>query len=839
MKYKLIGFALLAFAAPHGMAQSKPPRTAPQPTQALGAFIQPVSATATSSQSDAGRTPNKMIDGSGWDESFPGNGVYVHTNNVFAAGNCMWNGAPDAALGFDLGKIYRVSGIYLWNYNEGNGYNRRGVRDVEISYSTDNKDFNSSGKYTFEMAPGTDNYTGQAVPFPKPVSARYFRWKILSNYGSAEASGIAEVRFANADIKAVLTVPAVWKPTYSRPVYPKLKRGAVLTGAENVIFPADAGIVDVTKAPYNAKGDGATDDTAAIQKAFDDNVDRGAYIYLPNGVYRISDTIRWGGDEGRQRNTVLQGQSRDGTILQIQDHCPGFDNPRRPKGAIYTGHAPAQRFFNEIHNLTVDTGVGNPGASGIQFIANNQGGMYDVAIASGDGQGVNGLDLGYTNEQGPCLIKNLKVKGFDCGVYSANGVASEVLEHITVERQNKIGFRNDGQPCTLRDLRSLNDVPALRNSAGFMTLIDCVFKGTGKAASLPAIINDAALAAFHIEVGGYHRDIEDHTGNGAGEVRYAIGRDARGVSGKILLQWTSKPGVLLFGTAARGLNLPIRETPQIRRDALKDWISPLQFGAKPDSDSDASDAIQQAIDSGKPTVYLPRGGYYIGKTIIIRGAVRRLIGLKAYLMPSGDLLKQNAPLFRFEDGTAPVVIVEGIITDFGTGPYFFMEHNSKRALILHRLGVNFQGLTDAYRTGQNGTGDVYVEDVVGHGFHFRKQNVWARQFNIEGDGTHLSNDGGVMWILGYKTEGGGTLLETKNGGKTELLGGLSYTVGGIDENPMFVLNNAQASLSFCEVCFTGKPFPNILRETRNGVTKTITQRDPLWGGSFTLFRSGR
>ena len=833
MKPVTLLFTLFAVLAPPTFAQEKPAPAKPKPTQSLGAFIQPVAATASSSQSDAGRTPSKMIDGSGFDESVPGSGVYVHTNNVFAAGNCMWNGAPDAILTFDLGKTCRVSGIYLWNYNEGNGYNRRSVREVEIAGSTDNKEFTSLGKFTFAMAPGTEGDTGQAVPFAKPVSARYFRWKILSNYGSGEASGIAELRFANADVKAVATVPAVWKPKYPRPTYPKLKRGAVVDGAENIVFPADAGIVDVTRAPYNAKGDGVTDDTAAIQKAFDDNVDRGAYIYLPNGVYRISDTIRWGGDEGRQRNTVLQGQSRAGTILQLRDRCPGFDNPRKPKGCVYTGHAPAQRFFNEIHNLTVDTGVGNPGACGIQFIANNQGGMYDVAIVSGDGQGVNGLDLGYTNEQGPCLIKNLTVLGFDTGVYSANGVASEVLEHITVERQNKVGFRNDGQPCTLRDLRSFNDVTALRNAAGFLTLTDCVLKSIGKTSTQTAIINDSGLVAFNIEVSGYRIALKDHTGDGL-----------RGFAGDIIFQWFSKPSVTLFdkmepGPIQRRLSLPIRETPQIPRDALTDWISPLQFGAKPDSDSDASDAIQQAIDSGKPTVYLPRGGYHIGKTIVIRGAVRRLIGLKAYLMPSGELLKQNAPLFRFEGGKAPMVIVEGLITDFSVGPYYFMEHNAKRTLVLHRLGVNFQGLTDAYRTGPNGTGDVYVEDVVGHGFHFRKQTVWARQFNIEGDGTHLSNDGGTLWVLGYKTEGGGTLLETKNGGKTELLGGFSYTVGAIDENPMFVIDNAQASLSFCEVCFTGKPFPIILRETQNGVTKTIPQRDPLWGGHFTLFTSGR
>jgi hypothetical protein len=56
------------------------------------------------------------------------------------------------------------------------------------------------------------------------------------------------------------------------------------------VFPADAGVVDVTRAPYRAKGDGHTDDTRAIQQALDDHPSSDKIIYLPNGTYVISDT---------------------------------------------------------------------------------------------------------------------------------------------------------------------------------------------------------------------------------------------------------------------------------------------------------------------------------------------------------------------------------------------------------------------------------------------------------------------------------------------------------------------------------------------------------------------
>lgn len=461
----------------------------------IGAFITPVEATASSSQSGAGRTPRKTIDGSGWDESAPGSAVWVHNSNIWDGSN-MWNGDWDSWLQFDLGKSFNVAGFYAWNYNEPNWTNR-GIKELTLSSSQDGQNFTPVGDFTLDEATSKDDYKGQSVRFQKPVAARYFKLQIKSNYKGGEQSGLAEIRFANADARAPGPRKIVWTPKYPRPTYPKLARGA--------IFPADAGIVDVTQAPYFAKGDGVSDDTSAIQKALTDHASQSATIYLPNGIYLVSDTLRWGKDE---RNTVLWGQSREGTVIKLRDSCAGFENPRRSRGVIWTGQAPAQRFSNELHNLSVDTGTGNPGVCGIQFIANNQGGVYDVSILSGDGQGLNGLDMGYTDEQGPCFIRNVLVRGFDYGVKTATTVDGETLEHVSVEHQNKAGFRNDGQPFTARGLKSLNEVPAFLALGGLNVLIDCEFKGTGKAKTQPAILLEGTLLARNIKTTGYAKALE-------------------------------------------------------------------------------------------------------------------------------------------------------------------------------------------------------------------------------------------------------------------------------------------------------------------------------------------
>lgn len=585
-----------------------------------------------------------------------------------------------------------------------------------------------------------------------------------------------------------------------------------------MVFPGDAGVVNVKD--YGARGDGLRDDSSAIQKALDDHPNGGRIIYLPDGTYRISETLRWphgtiGGSE--EKNTILQGQSREGTILKLPDAAPGFADPKSPKAMIWTGKAPAQRFRNAVRDLTIDTGRRNPGAVGLQFMANNQGCVRDVTIRSADFRAHVGLDLAYTDENGPCLIKGVKVVGFDFGVRAAHAVDSLVFEHLTLEDQNRFGFVNEGQCATLRGLKSRNAVPAVINSGpqGVLVLVDADLRGSKGAIAKPSVFNEGFLHARNVTSVGYSETIR----NAANASRPGRGR--------LVAEFVSHPSPEIDpGKATRAPRLVVKETPEVPWDAPEDWVSPTHFGAGPDDDRDDSEAIQRAIDAGKTTVYFPCGSYKIGRTVLIRGGVRRLVGCEATLLP--DDLK-GEPAFRMVEGKAPVVVFERFGGGYAATPT--LDNASARTLVVKDC-CNVSGRF-------TGAGDLFLEDVCSNpssDWRFGKQNVWARQLNVENEGTHVVNEGAKLWVLGLKTERGGTLVATRARGVSEILGGLGYTTTDPGTAPMFAVEDGTLAVTLGESCFTGKPYEVLARRTRGGVSKDLKRGDVprRSGGSVML-----
>jgi hypothetical protein len=145
-----------------------------------------------------------------------------------------------------------------------------------------------------------------------------------------------------------------------------------------------------------------------------------------------------------------------------------------------------------------------------------------------------------------------------------------------------------------------------------------------------------------------------------------------------------------------------------------------------------------------------------------------------------------------------------------------MEVDTKRTLVLRSVAD-----CDLTVTKRVVGAEWFFEDVVTHHLEMRGVKLWARQLNIENEGTHLLNDGGDVWIFGYKCERGGTLLETRGGGRSEVLGGFSYTTTAGKLAPMFVNRESSMWAFFGEVCYNGDPFAVRVEETQGGVTKRL------------------
>ena len=588
-------------------------------------------------------------------------------------------------------------------------------------------------------------------------------------------------------------------------------------------FPADGGVLNVVD--FGAIPDDDNDDTAAIQAALDKFPNGNRIVYLPAGEYLVSETLRWadGPHAGtRQKRTILQGEGRDLTTIRVPDATPAFDGRQdSSKAVIWTGSRPAQRFRNAIRDLTVHTGQQNPGAIGIQFNASNQGTMRNVRIVSGDRQGRIGLDLGHTDEIGPLLVRHLTVEGFDEGIRTFWPVNSCTFEHITLKHQNKFGWHNYHQMIFVRGLHSENRVPAIFNrkdSWGTVTLVDSELRGLPGAEKTAGVLNQRQLYLRNTTITGYGKSIDNAD----------KGRDKGDVEPPGLVsEDTSHANVAslfhdLGGTLpSERQHLPVKETPEVPwGDPSVDWVNLVDFGADPSGENDSSAALQAAIDSGAKTVYLPGGSHFrFDGEVLIRGATERIIGLEGRCRFGDRAVWRLVDSDRANGGDDAAVVVIERCSNVSGGQSVTIQHESSRTLVVSSwIGAHVVG---------RGSGDIFIDDLSGRlDLESREQAAWCRQLNTERDGTMLTNNGASLWILGMKTEKIGTIIHTKGGGFTDLLGCFVYSNRGWDNSiPAFLIEDSTANLcGLNERNFNRRPCEFWFQETVEGELRTRKER---------------
>ncbi len=578
-------------------------------------------------------------------------------------------------------------------------------------------------------------------------------------------------------------------------------------------YPDHQDIINITEPPYNADNTGSNDVSDIIQQAIDDNSPGGwKIIYFPKGTYLVSKTISWNPNSWSQ-GPVFQGYHTDSTIIKLEDNAPLFGEPAIPKAVLHTGEGVAQKFDRGIRNMTINTGIGNPGAVGIEFFSNNEGIMSDIKVISGDGSGRIGIDMGFGGENGPLLIRNLYVKGFDIGL-NVKALNSVTLSNVTLEDQNELAIKNYQHVCTIENLHSINNVPVIDNGLGgsTFTMINSTLEGGSP--DTFAITNRGIMYLRNIHATGYKACLNNLSG------------DSISPEGNDIAEFSSTGVTSLFPNEGHSLDLEIKEPPVIPwENDTSQWVNIQDYGAIPNDHIDDSPAMQAAIDAGKTTVYIPNNGKYnLDDTVYIRGKVNRITGINAWLWGSGTMILTD-------EGDAPAVIVQNIRRD-NPNQTFSIENKSSRTLVMEADIFHF--------IISSGSGDIFLSDVLGKiEINTPDEHVWARHLNTENPREtdyNILNDSGFLWILGLKTESYGIKSWVQNGGRTEILGAHIYPQCTFKLTPMMEIDDAYYSgACIRETNYCNKDYPSYYTqyvvETQGEVSDTLYHDDAPVKGS--------
>lgn len=579
-------------------------------------------------------------------------------------------------------------------------------------------------------------------------------------------------------------------------LYAPTARAQTTNGASVVGGPIayPAGFMTSIKS-YGAVGDGKTDDTNAIQRALSDGRSNTTAdynglpkaLYFPPGVYLVSRTLTWNGC-----CVTLQGDGSSASVIRLASSSSGFGSASTPKSVLMTPATNTNQSFRQnIWDLGIKVGSGNPGAIALTYSSNNVGSVHNVSIISEDGQGVTGLDL-TRHYPGPLMIKNVLVQGFQRGIDTCQCYEySATIEGLTLRNQTAVGIHAWRQTLSIRNLKSTNRVPALVNDGASVVLIDAALGGG--ISSQNAIVSNAALYLRNVSSSGYAATLSDTSG-----------ATPKALTGAIA-EFTAQPPVKLMSSASSSLKLPVQETPFTPITSTTEWsaVAPRWYGD--------TAGLQATFDSGKPNVYFPSSRYfaYNQASVIVPDAVRDVVGFGSVVNgSSAGISGGGIQLVINSDSPEPLIIEQ-----FGYG--IKILHRGSRPVVLKDGKYSY--------ISSPGAGDVFLEDVNLSQVTFQSsQHVWARQLNDEFSGTKITNNGS-LWILGLKTELAGTVIKTNSNGKTELLGALIYPAASVPSTAVaFSSTNASVSYvyaesSYCDTC----GYSIQVQQVQNGVSRTL------------------
>jgi len=384
-----------------------------------------------------------------------------------------------------------------------------------------------------------------------------------------------------------------------------------------------------------AKGDGRTDDSAALQAAIDEAAKPGGgVVFLPSGRYRISKTLfLWPGVRlfgvGATRPQIVLGDATPGfqkglaNMLIVAGAKP---DPARKVAFPPPGSVPFNKdvpdansgtFYTAISNVDFAIGKGNPAATAIRFHAAQHAFLSHMTFDIGSGMAAL-YQIG--NE-----AEDLHFKGGRYGILTEKPSPAWgfVLLDSTFEGQRDAAIREHEAGLTLVNV-AMRDTPVgIEIDRGYGDWLwgrDVRFENVAKAGVVISNENNVYTqvgfenaSATNTPVFARFRD-SGKTVLGKGKA-YSVAAFNHGLTvpglgqmGEYRTTFAAEP----VSAAPKPSAAAIRALPPV-----SEWTNVRTLGAKGDNATDDTAAIQRAIDTHQ-VVYFPTGFYRVTDTLKLK-----------------------------------------------------------------------------------------------------------------------------------------------------------------------------------------------------------------------------